>query len=532
MRLALFFALIALVAASPDLEQGPASRAVAAPGPAGSGPPLRLTWWTDVGFPTPFAFSTVGPGGVVRLSFIYDTLVWKDARGLIPWLADAWRVSPDGTAYIFTLHTPVAWHDGRPLTAHDVKFSFDYYRRHPFAWVDTSVITKVEVRDRRTVVVHLTAPFAPFLENIAGVVPIIPEHIWRGIEHPEREQELRMAVGSGPYRLADYRPESGQYRFLAVGEHFKGRPSIDEIQYLVTPAERQVLAVQNGQVDQAMASTYDVVRVFSGHPYLRVLETEPLSIARLMFHLDRPPTALRPFRWAVAHALDRKRIAETITRGPAPLGSPGVIPPADPWQNAGIRQYPYDLARARALLREIGYEDRDGDGWLEGRDGERAQVELVATPIRDVELIQQMLKEAGLDVRVRTVDPATRAQLGSEGRFQMLLTLHTGSGGDPDYLRTWFTGTEASLFARGSAMRSPEYIRLARLQARTLDPERRRRTIGQLQAMLSEELPTLPLYYRRFFWIYDSRKFTPIATRGGLMNGIPLAENKLAFLRR
>ncbi len=164
--------------------------------------------------------------------------------------------------------------------------------------------------------------------------------------------------------------------------------------------------------------------------------------------------------------------------------------------------------------------------------GHELQVELLATPIRDVELIQQMLKEVGIDVRIRTVDPATRAQLGSEGRFQMLLTLHTGSGGDPDYLRTWFTGREGDLFARGSVMRSPEYLRLARLQSRTLDPAQRRGHIDRLQEMLSEELPTLPLYYRRFFWIYDSRKFTPIATRGGLLNGIPHADNKLAFLSR
>lgn len=508
--------LVALLAASPA---------------SGQTSPLRLTWWTDVGFPTPFAFSTLGPGGAVRLTLTYDTLVWKDERGLIPWLAEAWRPSTDGTAYVFTLHDTVRWHDGRPLTTRDIKFSFDYYRQHPFRWVDTSVVTKVEVRDRRTAVVHLAQPFAPFLENIAGVVPIIPEHIWRGVGHPEREQDLRVAVGSGPYRLVEYRPEAGLYRFVAFEGYFKGRPRIAEIHYTVTPTERQVLAVQTGQVDQAMATTYDVARVFAGHPYLRVLETEPLSVARLMFNLDQGPTSVRPFRHAVAYGLDRKRVAETITRGPAPVGSAGVIPPTDPWYTERVRQYPHDPPRARALLRELGYADRDGDGWLEGRDGERLQVELVSTPIRDVDLIQQMLKDVGIDVRLRTVDPATRAQLGSEGRFQMLLTLHTGSGGDPDYLRTWFTGEEASLFARGSRMRSPEYLRLARLQLRTLDAQQRRRSIDQMQVMLSEELPTLPLYYRRFFWIYDSRKFTPIATRGGVLNGIPHADNKLAFLR-
>ncbi|MGQ0571036.1 MAG: ABC transporter substrate-binding protein [Armatimonadota bacterium] len=524
--------VLAVLLAATLFAVAPAADPAAGQAPEGRTALLRLTWWTDAGFPTPFAFSTLGPAGIARLSFIYDTLVWKDERGLIPWLAGSWRTSPDGTAYVFTLHPAARWHDGQPLTARDVKFSFDYYRTHPFRWVDTSIVTSVDVRDRRTAVVRLARPYAPFLENVAGVVPIIPEHVWRGIEHPEREHDLRVAVGSGPYRLIDYRSDTGLYRFLAFDGYFKGRPRIDEIHYTVTPAERQVLAIQNGQVDNAMAITYDVARMFAGHPYLRVLETEPLSIVRLLFHLERAPTSARPFRQAVAHALDRKRIAETITRGPAPVGSAGVIPPTDPWYNERVRQYPYDPMRGRALLRELGYSDRNGDGWLEGRDGERLQVELVATPIRDVELIQQMLKDVGIDVRIRTVDPATRGQLGSEGRFQMLLTVHTGSGGDPDYLRTWFTGAEANQFAGGSRMRSSAYGRLAFLQMRTLDPAQRRRAIDQMQTMLSEELPTLPLYNRRFFWIYDSRKFAPMVTRGGLMNGLPLVENKLAFLAR
>lgn len=493
---------------------------------------LRLTWGTDAGFPTPFAFSTLGPAGVVRLTLIYDTLVWKDERGLVPWLAESWRTSSDGTAYVFTLRPSVRWHDGEPLTARDVKFSFEYYRKHPFRWVDTSIVSAVEVRDRRTVVVRLAQPYAPFLETIASVVPIIPEHIWQGIAHPEREQELRMAVGSGPYRLVDYRPEAAQYRFVAFDEYFRGRPLIPEIQYVLTPPERQILAVQTGQVDMALATTYDVVALFANHSYLRVLETDPLSIARLIFHMDRAPTNQRAFRQAVGYALDLKRIAEIITRGPAPIGSAGVIPPTDPWYTDRVRSYPYDPMRARAVLRGLGYEDRDGDGWLEGRDGDRLTVELVASPVRDVQLIQQMLKDVGIEIRLRTVDPATRAQLANEGRFQMLFTTHIGSGGDPDYLRSWFTGAEANQFAAGSVMRSPEYLRLARLQLRTLDTGQRHRYIDQMQVLISQELPTLPLYYRRFFWIYDSRKFTPFVTPGGLLNGIPLIENKLAFLPR
>jgi peptide/nickel transport system substrate-binding protein len=249
--------------------------------------------------------------------------------------------------------------------------------------------------------------------------------------------------------------------------------------------------------------------------------------------MDRAPTDQRAFRQAVAYGLDRRRIAEIVTRGPAPVGSAGVVPPTDPWHNQGVRQYPFDPDRARALLRELGYTDRDGDGWLDAAGGERLHVELLASPGRDAELVHQMLRDIGIDTRLRTVDPATRVQLAAEGRFQIMLTGHIGAGGDPDYLRTWFTGKDAgNEFAVGAVMRSPAYVRLAQLQLRTLDPGQRRRHVHEMQAMLSQHLPTLALYHRRAFLIYDSRKFTPISTRGGMMNGIPLVENKLAFLRR
>jgi len=237
-----------------------------APGQTAPGltPAIRLAWWTDAGFLTPFAVSILGPAGVTRLTLIYDTLVWKDGRGVIPWLAVSWRASPDGAAYVFTLRPDVRWHDGTPLTARDVRFSFEYYRRHPFRWIDTSVVSGVEVRDRRTVVIRLARRYAPFIENVAGTVPIIPEHVWQGIEHPEQEQTLASAVGSGPYRLAEYRPESGQYRLVAFDDYFRGRPLVREIQYLVIPQERQMLAVQSGQVDAGVTTTRDALALFAG----------------------------------------------------------------------------------------------------------------------------------------------------------------------------------------------------------------------------------------------------------------------------
>jgi peptide/nickel transport system substrate-binding protein len=478
---------------------------------------LRLAWWTDVGILTPFAASTVGPGGVVRLSLISDTLTWKDETGVIPWLAESWRARPDGRAYTFVLRRDVFWHDGRPLSTRDVQFSFEYYRAHPFVWINTGTIEAVTVDGPRTVTVTLRHPFAPFLEDVAGVVPIIPAHIWEGVGHPEQMQTLAAAVGSGPYILADYRPGSGDYRFLANPRYLRGRPRIDEIRYTIVPAERQVLAVQSGQIDAAMTETRDVVRAFAGHPYLRTWQTEPLSIARLLFNLGRPPFDQKVVRQALAHAINRTQLSAVMTRGAGVPGNPGLVSPTDAWYTSGVRTYPYDPVKARTMLAAAGVP--------------ALKVELLASPSPAVPLIQEMLGAAGIDATARIVDARTRAGLIAEGRFQVALTFHIGAGGDPDYLRRWFAGDETNQFGQATAFAHPEYQRLADQQARAVDSASRRRLLDRMQQVLAEELPTLALYHRPFFWVYDRRLVTPVSTRGGLMNGIPLIENKLAFLR-
>ena len=96
--------------------------------------------WADVGYPTPFRVSAAGPGGAVLLSLLYDTLTWKDQKGIIPWLGTGCDVSSDGREYTFSLAQDAHWQDGQPLTAADVAFSFNYYRRHPFRWMSTAMV--------------------------------------------------------------------------------------------------------------------------------------------------------------------------------------------------------------------------------------------------------------------------------------------------------------------------------------------------------------------------------------------------------
>jgi peptide/nickel transport system substrate-binding protein len=511
-RLLLAAALLATACSAPAPEQATPSAGVATPAQV----PLVRIAWPDAGVLTPFRVSTLGPGGPVLLMLVYDSLLWKDEHGLIPWLATQWQASPDGREVTFTLADNVTWHDGQPLTADDVAFSFDYYAHHPYRWQATDVVEDATVLDAQHVRIRLKAPFAPFLDDIAAAVPIIPRHIWSSVTNPERYDGADASIGSGPYRLAEYRAAEAAYRLVANPTYFRGQVGVQEIQQLNVPPETRIQALQQGQLELVQSADASVKDLVAADPRLRVLETAPLSIVRLAVNTTRPPLDRLEVRQALAYALDRGRIAELLTRAPPLPASPGIIPPETPWFDPNLPEYGFDPERARALL-----------------GGQTLSLELLADPgYRDPELIQPMLQAVGISLTIRRVDPQTRTSLLREGSFQLAEVQHLGIGGDPDFLRRWSEGTESNDFAQGWTFTDPEFARLAAQQAATLDPARRKDLVFRMQEILAAELPTIPLYYRRFYWIYDAQRVAPINTSGGLMNGLPFVQNKLAFLRR
>ncbi|MGI8913325.1 MAG: ABC transporter substrate-binding protein, partial [Chloroflexota bacterium] len=507
---------LALAACGPGGVSGvAATTASPAASPQHPAPTVRAAW-ADVGVPSPFRVSTAGPGGPVLLTLLYDTLTWKDEHGIIPWLATKWRISPDGREYTFTIAPNVQWHDGRPLTADDVAFTFAYYAQHPYRWTSTAMVASATVSAADQVVVRLRQPFAPFLEEIGGIVPIIPKHVWSQVADPLAHSAPDATLGSGPFALAEYRQAEAAYRLTANLNYFRGPVSVGEYQQLNISAQTSIQAVQKGELDLAWTTDASVVGLFPNDPRLKVLPTPPLSVVRLAVNTKRPPLDRKEVRQAIRYALDRRQIGQVITKGTPIAGSAGVIPPETPWFNPNLPGYAFDPAKARALLQD-----------------QRYSIELLADPTnREPELMLPMLQAVGIDLVVKRVDSQTRTQLLREGNFQLGIVQHIGIGSDPDFLRLWYNGAEANDFAQGFNFKDPQFGQLADAEAVTLDMAKRRAIIFRMQEILADQLPTIVLYYRRFYWVYDSAKYTPMTTWGGLIDGAPLVQNKLSFLRR
>ncbi|GGE02841.1 ABC transporter substrate-binding protein [Paenibacillus nasutitermitis] len=480
----------------------------------------------DSGYPSPFAFSNSGPFGYLRNSFIFDTLTWKDDTGVIPWLAKSWELSEDGLTYTFQLEEDVKWHDGEKFTADDVVFSFGYYKTYPFNWNgDITQIKSVEKINDYTVAFHLNNKYAPFLSDLVGIVPIIPEHVWATVTNPVEYREDAALVGTGPYQLEEYDSASGQYLYAANENFFKGQVIVKEIAYVAV--SNKLLALQNGEIDAMYTAGYGDVQTAEAAG-LSSIKSEPAgSVVRISFNMEHSQLGDKRLRQAIAYALDRTEISSKITGGEPMVGNAGVVPTDSPWYNEEVKQYEYNTAEAERILDELGY--------TKNANGMREDLKLnlmTSSTMQDSVMMQEMLKKVGIELNLVQLDSAAFAVALGENKYDIALTGHIGASGDADYLRLWFSGKAANMWSsRGKSLELGEFHELADLQMQELDEMKRKEIIDQMQDILAEELPTLVLYHRPFYEIHNADKFDKWKnTYGGIADGMPLWENKVVFV--
>lgn len=503
----------------------PATPAASTSAPAAKTVDLLKIAGGNSGYPSPFAFSSSGPFGYLRNSFIFDTLTWKDDKGVIPWLGKSWEVSSDGLIYTFKLEENVKWHDDQPFTADDVVFSFNYYKTYPFNWNgDIGQIKSVEKVNDLTVKFTLNHKYAPFLSDLVGIVPIIPKHVWEKVTKPVEYRDPAALIGTGPYKLTKYDSASGQYLYTANDTFFKGQVLVKEIAYVT--ASNKMLALQTGEIDETYSASYADVQT-AEKAGLKTIKSEPTgSVVRISFNLEHPQLGDKRLRQALAYALNREEISAKVTGGKPMVGSAGVVPTDSPWYNAKVKQYGYDIAQAEKMLDELGYK--------KNASGVREDLKLklmTSSAMPDATMMKEMLKKVGIELTLVQLDTAAFTTALGENKYDIAITGHVGASGDPDYLRLWFSGKAANAYSsRGKSLKLDEFHKLADQQMQELDETKRHGIVNQMQDILAEELPTLVLYHRPFYEIHKADKFDGWKnTYGGIADGMPLWENK-AFL--
>lgn len=294
----------------------------------------------DWGFPSPYGHYSRGPG-YVRMSLIFDTLVWKDENGYVPALAESWQLEDE--AYVFNLRKNVTWQDGEPFTANDVVFTIDYIKEHPYQWVNSKPIKDAEALDDYTVKLYLNGSYAPFLDMVAGTLPILPEHIYNDAANPAEFLEDEALTGTGPYRLVDYDKTEGTYLFEANDDYYLGVPMVKQLKFVKVSNEMAAAALEKGDVDAATVPP-EKAEELEGKDF-EVLKGSHDGITKIMVNHKKEPFSDVRFRQAIYYAIDRQALVDTALRGYGITASPGLFALDSEWYNTDVEEYAYDPAK-------------------------------------------------------------------------------------------------------------------------------------------------------------------------------------------
>lgn len=519
MRMAAVSCVLALAAAACG------STTKKATSPTSDGEPARVTLRIQAppsgGYPTPYG-AIRGPGRLIT-TYLFDTLAFPDVTGQPkPWLAKSWESSPDGKTWTFQLADNVRFHDGTPLTADDVVFSFDYNLKGPGRATGVAqgvtYIDSVTAPDPKTVVITLNSVRPSFLSDIAGAFgfAILPKHIWSTVTDPARFQGPSALIGSGPYKLEKFDLTTNSFDFVANDDFFLGKPRVQR--YQIVPASDALLALERGEVDAASTGNafvpqaqYDAL----AKRYEVLTAPGEYNIA-LLFNLNKGfPYDQMAFRQGVVYALDRK---DMVLGGRGIPGPAGALGPSNEFLNKNLPPYNLDRARAASLLDSVDLRDRNNDGLRDRPDGSPFKIPLAVSSAhtQQAQLVKEYLRAVGLDVELNALDQQTVDARGASGDYEMAVQGFGGLAGDPSGLIPRFTSNSRSTsFTRAHGYRNPTFDQIANEQASTVDVAKRRQLVDQMQAILAEDLPQISLYVPDQITFVDTKKFDAFAYTPG-----------------
>lgn len=422
---------------------------------------------------------------------------------VLPLLAKSWTISPDGLVYSFELNK-AQWHDGKPFTSEDVKFSLtEVSTKYGSIFASAGrAIDVIETPAPDRVVIRLKKSFGPFLISLACAQggAIMPAHIYKGTDVLQNPATTSKPVGTGAFMLSEWR-RGDSIRLVRNPAYWEpNKPYLDGIVAKIIPqAAARTHALQAGEVDFVIgyyfqANDEGVVRA---NPQLKLLPAGFAPSSNLMFlNVNRKPLDDKRVRQALLMATDREFLLKTAWFG---QGNVGIMPfnSQVKWAaNADIdyrKLYPFDAARANALLDEAGVK--------RGADGTRFSVRLVypsdAPDREQVALaVKGMWKAVGVDVVIDPIERATQVKRVFQDRdFDLTLQGYT-TYGDPalGIARTFATAAIGRPFGNPSGYSNPEVDALFEQGEAATDLKERGAFYRKAQAILAADLPVFTLH--------------------------------------
>lgn len=441
---------------------------------------------------------------------IFSGLVTLDRNlKVVPDIAEKWEVSSDGKTYTFYLRKEVKFHDGRPVTAQDFKYSFERAANPALASPTAETylgdivgvkdklarkaqsISGVEVVDDYTLKITIDAPKAYFLAKMTYPVAFVVDK--NNVERGGRTWTDK-PNGTGPYKLKEY--VRAQRLILARNENFYAdpKPQVDEVQYILGGGSVMTM-YENGDLDSVYVTINDIERVSDvNSPLNKELFVGPeFSTDFIVFNTRKPPFDDPKVRQAFALAIDRAKIVDVVFRKMA-VPATGILPPGMPGYLENQFNVPYDPAKAKQLLAESKYAGKLPDiTWTTSGAGGAAP--------QYIQAMTAMLKEnLGVNVSIQQTDWATFiSQINDPSRnpYQIFDIAWIADYADPqNFLEILFRSNSTQNW---SAYSNPDVDKLLDQAAVERDVQTRFKLYQQAEQKILADYPVIPFTFSQHY---------------------------------
>lgn len=445
---------------------------------------------------------------------VYDGLV-EFKRGtstVIPALATSWEMSKDGLQYTFKLRKGVSFHTTKEFTptrefnANDVIFSFEraLHKNHPYHKVSggnymyfsamgfSSLIKRVVKVDDYTVRFELNEKSATFLFNLAMSFASIlsKEYADQALKNKKPEMIDQKPVGTGPFIMTDYKKDN-LIRYKTNKKYFKTPSSLEGMIFSITPDSAVRLQKLKREechfISFPLPSDYETI---ANHEKLKLIKRKGvLNLAYLAMNVNKPPLDKLEVRQAIRYALNRDLYVQAIYLGNARTAKAPL--PSTMWSyHSGIKDYKYDVEKAKALLKKAGFEDGfEIDLWTlpvarpYNPDGQQMG-----------ELMKEDLEKVGIKVRLVTYDWSTYLRKSEAGEHALIQIGWTSDNGDPDNFLSTLLGCRGIKSGTNLARWChAEYDQLTQNGLKVLSKRERTRLYKKAQTVFAKESPWVPL---------------------------------------
>ncbi len=449
--------------------------------------------------------------GLFISGIIYETLLrYNEKLEFQPRLAEKWTISADKTVYTFNLNPKAKWHDGKPVTAEDIEYSI-WIISHPkiasnrgnfismIKGLDgtkrkegVETVEGVKVVNPQTIQFTLKAAVDPvaFLENIGLNVFIMPKHLIKDIPADKflTDAYWTKPVGAGPFQFVRY--QTDQFvEMKRYDDFYLGRPNLDTLIVSIINPATMVAQMEKGELDMVAAGGIGDVPLndwerVNALPNVKAYSYTADGYQYMIVRGDKgKPWGDKRARQALMYGINRQVMVDKLLKGQGMVANGPIIPVTPYYSKATEGKYPYDVAKAKALLKEANFDFNTPVNFIIP----------TGNAIRELhgEIIQQNLTDLGIKVNVSKMDFTSAMTKYRAGDYDLALV---GWGGplDPDVRSQFATGREYNF----SGLSIPAMDAILEKGAITADTEERKKVYAEFQTMFLDELPIIPLYWQ------------------------------------